>query len=432
MGDTGQCASGTGCDSGVGCGMCGDSGCASSTPFLQLVKNDGSIETLNDVMVTSPSSMFSDPLAGAAALKKNQIGFDIYPVLLKQFGLQNTFDFKLKEIEYETSMIKEMSYTSVEVPENSEVATDDTHQNIYIISKNRQIQSLVSENLLEKDKRVFSNNYNTLNVTDSQPVTDSICLDQGQEVGFTIEKNQNGDTHLAVAAFFHHLHTGGVERYIPYLQSDVTQPTKSYFHRSFFTKGLPAISTLSMLLAAFMPANVALDDESMLRISNSIPTVQADTPHKSLYYYYKNSLGSWTHFSTTHPRYKLAQRSVVKVPNEAFADGKSDVEVKIVSNSKHFIYSVCLVDEVVPLQLDEFTPVAGVMNKTKKHSFENASLATFPGDELSFSVTKRDPKHSHIFFKIQGHYSPLQCKSDNDANHWWSSLTSQEQALFSN
>jgi hypothetical protein len=368
---------------------------------------------------------------GADALNQNRIGFDIYPVDLKRYEAESELNFLLREIEYETSTIKELSYATIEVPVGEELGTDDSHHNIYVVSKDRVVKNVSSMHKNVIPNQVFTTNVGAISPQLEQPIQQSLCLDAGEEISFVVEKSTIGQTHLAVASFFHQLHTGGVDKYLDNLHTKSTQTVISSIYKTVFTKSLPVFGTLGVLLASFVPFNVSLNDESLLKVSNSIPTVQADTPHKSLYYYYKNAMGSWAQFSTVHPRFKLSQRSIIKIPDEAFVGNNTEAEIKIVSNTKHFIYSVGIVDQVKPVEITEFTPVTGIKNKKTHHNFaDNAQFVTLPGDELSFTVAKSKFTDTHVFFKIRGHYSPLACESKEDAEKWWSKLTTQEQALM--
>jgi hypothetical protein len=420
------CSSGSGC---AGCG-CGDG----STPFLQLVGKNGEIITLNDIMVTNPSSVFSKPEDGDRALKNGELGFDVYSLDISDFRENDEINLLLKEIEFETSSVSSFSYTTAEIPVDAELATSDSHALTYVISKNREI---TETNLGHKDsahKNIFSTDRVSNAANESGLIDDSLVLGEGEEIGFSVTRNQNGPTHLAVACFFHNLYSGGAEEYIADLQKVPSVPVESFYQKNSFFKKVPFVGSLGVLLALFLPFGTALNDDGLIKMSNSIPQAHADTPHttgKSLHYYYKNKSGEWVHFSVMHPRFKMAQREVAVVPEAAFVDGNDTVSVKIVSNATHYIYSICLVDEVETVQLSDFTPITGTSNGSAKHSFENdATLVTLPGDEFKFTVSNADKKATHLFFKIQGHYSPLLCKNESEANQWWNKLSSKEQAMM--
>jgi hypothetical protein len=428
----------SGSSSGSGCAGCGcGGGGGGSTPFLQLVGKNGEIITLNDIMVTNPSSMFSQPEDGARALKRGDIGFDVYPLDITQFRKSDEINLLLKEIEFETSSISTFSYATAEIKNGSELATSDSHEVTHIISKNRAITKtdFGSKNHVNKD--IFSDDRLHKDLSDRQPIKASLVLEAGEEISFSVTKNQNGATNLAVAAFFHNLHSGGAEKFISDLQEIPKESVKSFYQTNSLIKKLPVFGSLSLLLAVFLPFSATLDDQSLIKMSNSIPTAHADTPHggysgsKSLYYYYKNTVGQWVHFSTMHPRFKLAQRVVAEVPEIAFANGNNEVSIKVVSNTTHYIYSIGLVDQVETVKLSDFTPITGTSNGATKHSFaDGATLVTLPGDEFKFTVSNMDKKATHVFFKIQGHYSPLLCKDESAANQWWNKLSSQEQAMM--
>jgi len=382
-------------------------------------------------MVINPSSLFLDPKQGQTALDKGEIGSDVYPVCIKDLGQKDSISFLLKEIEYETSTVAEFAYATAIIADGAEVATDDSHSKTYLVSGNRYVSEVEAQKKSIDSKSVFTTNTQNLDATSEQPINESLYLDHGEEVVFSVKKNKNGDTHLAVAAFFHHLHTGGAEKFISDLAVVQPKAVQSIYQKSFLRRNLPFVGSLSVLLAVFLPVSVALNDQNLIKFSNSIPKAHADTPHKSLYYYYKNSNGKWVHFSIMHPRFKLSQRVTVQVPEEAFIDGRNEVEIKVISNSRHYIYSIGLVDQVESVEMSDFTPISGKVNGAIKHSFENKSqFVTLPGDAFAFTVSNIKPEATHIFFKIQGHYSPLLCSNESEAKNWWNKLSSQEQTMM--
>jgi len=418
-------------DSGSGGGSA-SGGCdgGGSTPFLQRIGIDGEIITLNDIMVTYPSSMFAKQKDGAQALARGDIGSDVYPVSIRDLTDKDRLNFRLKEIEYETSTIAAFSYAGINLADSDEIATDHTHAQTLVISKIRNITDFDKSFVANKIFR--SNTTSELQTVNCQPIADSLYLNHGDDITFSVTKNNTGATYLAVAAFFHDLHTGGAEEYIDELKPKHVSNVKSPYHKSIFLRNIPLVGSLSVLLAMILPNSAAPNDQSLIKLSNFIPHAHADTPHKSLYFYYMNTEGAWTHFCTMHPRFKLSHKVTALLPDEAFECGRTDVEVKVVSNSKHFIYSIGMVDQVEIVTPGSFTPVVGLVNGSVEHEFARGkALVTLPGDKFEFSVTTSDDKVTHILFKIQGHYSPLVCKTEAEGKKWWSDLSLDEQAMMS-
>jgi hypothetical protein len=421
--------SGTGdSDSGSGQGSAsGGSGCG-STPFLQIVRKNGQIDTLNDIMVTSPSSMFFNPADGKVALAGGKIGFDVYPVSVREQVGQSEFTFKLKEIEYETSTIAEFSYTSVHIPKDSELATDHSHNTLYTVAQNRPVSSVTSTVKTANLEKIVDAKRASCNSPAQQPIADSVRLLANDEVCFSVKKASSGQTHIAVGAFFSALHTGGADAFLPELQKENHELPHARMQKTFFKKSLPFVGSLALLMAAFLPGRISLSDTELIQLSNTIPHAHAETGGtKSLYFYYKNNHGSWTHFSTYHPRFNMSYRSVTQVPFEAFAENQTTAEIKIISNTEHYIHSVCAVDTLEPIDLPEFTSVA---LKDGEVIASDSAVVTQPGDDLAFTVQKKQESDTHFFFKIQGHYSPLHCQSHSEANQWWQALTAQEKKFL--
>lgn len=414
----------SGSSSGSGCAGCG----CGSTPFLQIVRKNGQIDTLNDIMVTSPSSMFFNPADGKVALAKGKIGFDVYPVSVRDQVGQSEFTFKLKEIEYETSSLVEFSYTSVHIPKDSELATDHSHNTLYTIAQNRSVSSVTSTVKTGNLDKIIDVKRAEAGSAAAQPIADSVRMLANDEVCLSVEKASSGQTHIAVGAFFSALHTGGAEAFLPELHQENNELPHTRVQKTFLKRSLPFVGSLALLLAAFLPGRISLSDTELIQLSNTIPHAHAETGgSKSLYFYYKNNHGSWTHFSTYHPRFNLSYRSVTQIPFEAFAENQTTAEIKIISNTEHYIHSICAVDSLESLDLPEFTPIA---MKGDKAITANSPLVTQPGDDLIFAVQKNHESDTHFFFKIQGHYSPLQCQSHIEANQWWQALTAEEKGFL--
>lgn len=416
-GDGSSSDSDSGSNSGE-CGQCGDS----STTFLQKVYDNGEVETLNDVMVGNPSSLFYNKRVGEKAFQAGLVGHDLYAVPVDGSSEKK---FRLKEIEFEDSEVFEMSYASLHVPTGSDICTDHTHQSLYSVASYRLLENEPIHSNQQKGAVPILSNIATL-PEDKQPFTKSWQIDPGETIEFTVEKNADATTFLFIGAFWRPLASAHADA----VQLSATKV--SAYASPFVRLALAPLFYLVSLLAPLTMSTIGTDDgeRELLRSSYQVQKAQASyTTGKSLYMYYQNQAGEWTEFAVIHPRFALSQRLVCPLPEEAFSESDT-VSVRISSNCRHYIYGLGVAEGVDKMEVHELTPINGVLNGATAFDFSNETrLSTKPGDTFDFSVTP-EAEATHIVFKLHGYYVPRVTGDKQSYNEWKNSLSLEEKQVI--
>ena len=428
-GGGGSGSSCSGGSSGSGCsGSCGTCG---STPFLAALDKNGKQRIFNDVLISTPSTLFVNRSHGEQMYRSGQVGFDLYPIPLNELRVRDGhFELALKEIEPEQSFVHEFQYGYINVPDKGMLVTAGSHQELFsVISPEQPIVGSVTHSSGNVVGEQLKANIGRSRDSQKEYIENAVLLREGETLYFSVSESEHA-THLSLGAFWREPLSR--EYYIDRIRELEAQsatlgsPEKTI--RSYMRK---TAASLVALAAAVLPVSGGgiVNDSSLVKTAFTPPQAHASTPGRSLYVYYRDRDGSWVQFSIIHPRHLLTLNTLVDIPSDAYMDGFANIKVE--ATKDHYIYSLGTVSNVSPIDTPVMYPVSGLLNNTKPvTASDSAPLETYAGDMFSFLVPVPEESATHVVFRLHGYYVPLPTMSDEEMSQWWTNLSQEDKALY--